>query len=134
MVTQFINIFWVKLTSMLILFLIFSVFWVSRFIYWKWFSPSKKFTFIPTNIFVITWAPLIIISFLLIGLYWNQYKNIVGAMIIIWAIFGMILHGVFNLYYQKRINDKISLQFWKGMIVFWIIGLVGIVAYCIKWL
>lgn len=134
MVTQFINIFWVKLTSMLVLFLIFSVFWVSRIFYWKWFSPTKKFTFIPTNIFVITWSLLIIISFLLIGLYWVQYKNIVWVMITIWAIFGMILHGVFNLYYQKRINDKVSLQFWKGMIVFWIMGLVGLVAYYIKWL
>lgn len=138
MITQFISVFGIRLATIFIVFLLFSIFWLvyifSWMQNWKKFSQSKKLKLIPTTIFVISWLIIITTSFLLIGFYGDEYSNYVGLMIAIWGIFIMIFYGVFILFYQKKSDDTLSLHFGKGMLIFGIIWLLGIIAYAIRWL
>lgn len=136
MIDIFIGIFGAKVALVFLLLLVFSIWWL--IFLWVWirrrdhFPIKKKLMLIPTTLFSITWIILVTMSFALVGLFWDRYTNEIWYIWTIWGICIMFFHGIFNYIYKKEINDRSSFEFWKTMILFGIISLIGIIAFSLR--
>lgn len=135
MVEQFISILWVKLIGSFIILLIFSMFWTVYIINldWRKLPEKKRLQTIQTSLFTTSWFIVIILTILLVIFYGNGGKAIIYLIIGVWGTGSFLMVGVFNIFFRKKINNSVSLQFWKMMLGFWILSFVSLLAFYLKW-